>query len=397
AELIQNKVVRMAKSTDALVLWLPGASGTTSKGALQLHAYMSTHYNVRVTRLDDHHNGRVPWKKGNVGCMENIRLITDCVGSLKGVDSDNLPVYLCGASFGGRVALEVIAHAYSHTGKEKHLTDFKQKKDLTSDGWDVDMHEHTKNLANAGILCGYPLYPPGAALPEVNSKRDRIRHLQAVSCAATRLLFVTGDADEFVTRAYLDSNNTGPEGLEKVVRKVSKAQSTFHVVPKGKHSVPDCGGGIAVQESVVESVALVIARFIGAHVRSDKEIVNDTVHAKTQTGVDVNVDVARYIGDKKVASDNQTATSGPNEEPKDKSDTPARKQTGKKQITGKRKGNQPNSSKQAEVDRVETSIRTAENGEGDRNHTETSRAVKRKPAAAEMVTRSGRPVRQCRR
>lgn len=91
-----------------VLVFAPGAGGTTAKTMRTLQNDYLAASGLVVVRCDDHciSEGEACWVTSSPGCAKNIALVLR-VANEAAASHPDLPLLLCGASFGNRVLCEV--------------------------------------------------------------------------------------------------------------------------------------------------------------------------------------------------------------------------------------------------------------------------------------------------
>lgn len=175
-----------------VLVFAPGAGGTTAKGMLGLLEQLERAADAIVRRCEP-----VRWDTSDAGSAHNCQAVLD-VAAAAAIAYPLRRIVLCGTSFGSRVVAEVVR---------------RRRESLPA------------RTARALILCGYPLQAPGEPAYHV----ARAMHLLALP-SGLRVLFVQGECDEYL----------GPLGLGALrgVMDRMACVTELHVVPRGGHGMP---------------------------------------------------------------------------------------------------------------------------------------------------------------
>ena len=175
-----------------VLVFAPGAGGTTAKGMLGLLEQLERAADAIVRRCEP-----VRWDTSDAGSAHNCQAVLD-VAAAAAIAYPLRRIVLCGTSFGSRVVAEVVR---------------RHRESLPA------------RTALALILCGYPLQAPGEPAYHV----ARAMHLLALP-SGLRVLFVQGECDEYL----------GPLGLGALrgVMDRMACVTELHVVPRGGHGMP---------------------------------------------------------------------------------------------------------------------------------------------------------------
>ena len=174
-----------------VLVFAPGAGGTTAKGMLGLLEQLERAADAIVRRCEP-----VRWDTSDAGSAHNCQAVLD-VAAAAAIAYPLRRIVLCGTSFGSRVVAEVVR---------------RHRESLPA------------RTARALILCGYPLQAPG-----LSAEPARAMHLLGLP-SGLRVLFVQGECDEYL----------GPRGLgalRAVMGRMACAPE-LHVVARGGHGMP---------------------------------------------------------------------------------------------------------------------------------------------------------------
>jgi predicted alpha/beta-hydrolase family hydrolase len=176
-----------------VLVFAPGAAGTTAKATLGLLEQLGREASVVVRRCEP-----VRWDTRDAGSAHNCQAVLH-VAAAAANDYPLRRIVLCGASFGSRVVAEVLRRHHAAL---------------------------PARTARALIICGYPLQAPGEPVDHVQA---RALHLLALP-SGLRVLFVQGECDEYL----------GPLGLGALRGVMGRmaCHTELHVVPRGGHGMP---------------------------------------------------------------------------------------------------------------------------------------------------------------
>jgi len=201
---IPTKRQRVPAPNGAILVFAPGAGGSTSKSMRAMQAKLEAEDQLSVVRCDDQPLGanEARWNTMAAGGPKNIAHIVAVTNRIAAKEPERR-IILCGASFGCRVIAETLRTARAQL---------------------------PTTVANALICCGYPLNPEGK--PE-GADQKRPQHLLQLP-ATTQVLMVQGDEDAF----------NGPRGIVAIKELIAAMSATaeLFVVPGGQHTVPEAKG-----------------------------------------------------------------------------------------------------------------------------------------------------------
>ena len=192
-------------SSPTVIVFAPGASGSTAKAMRQFQDGLLTSLGLIVSRCDDSAlaKGEVRWTCQQVGSSGNVRHLLAVVGRAAAAYPGS-KIFLAGASFGNRVAAEVLR---THGDELREL-----------------------GVQPALISCGYPLISPGKpdiGQPGHDAKRPAsLLHLPK----HVSVLLLQGTADEY----------NGPRGIAALKELIPKMSATAELVEvaNGTHGLP---------------------------------------------------------------------------------------------------------------------------------------------------------------
>ena len=212
----------------AVLVFAPGAGGTTAQAMKALHEKELKAAGFHVVRCDEEPMGpqEKRWVTMSAGAKANLDHVC-AVATRAAAAHPGVPVFLCGASFGNRVLAEAL----------------RLRRDSLPAAVDKD----------ALICCGYPLHKVGA--PE-GADPKRAAHITSLPLSV-HTLFVQGDKDEFLLARGLDA-------LRDVMGQMA-GQTTLHAIPGGEHTVPKAKGLKAigatqaqVNQRIVEAISVFV-------------------------------------------------------------------------------------------------------------------------------------------
>ena len=201
------KKAKVAKlgSSSAVLVFAPGASGSTAQKMRQFQDGLLSSLGLHVRRCDDYAlgQGEARWTCQQVGSSANLRHLLAVLGRAA-TAHPGCKIFLAGASFGNRVAAEALR---THGDELQAL-----------------------GVQPALISCGYPLISPGKpdiGKPGYDAKRPA--HLLNLP-ASVRVLLLQGTADEY----------NGPRGIAALKELIPKMSATAELVevPNGTHGLP---------------------------------------------------------------------------------------------------------------------------------------------------------------
>lgn len=185
-------------SPHTTLLFAPGAGGKTAQAMRRLHADLER-AGIIVHRCDDRPGFK--WNTSSPGARKNVDAVLAAAAEASAARPD-LPLVLCGASFGCRVLATLLRTRAA---------------------------ELPPRVTDALVCCGYPLHKPGAAEGFQPERANALAEMPN----ATRVLLVQGSLDEF----------NGPRGIcalrEVVARMVDPGRVQLLEVPNGQHTVPE--------------------------------------------------------------------------------------------------------------------------------------------------------------